>query len=136
MKIKHISCFLLLVSHGLVAEVAIIVHPSNTNVLDAVTVSKIFLGRDKSFPDKSPVVPVSLGESSATAAYFNEKVLNKNPSQLKAYWSKLIFTGKGTPPKEVPDDAEVIKLVASNPSLIGYVDAASVNDSIKIALKL
>ena len=117
------------------AEIAVIVHPSNANALDEAAISKIYLGREKSFADGSSVIPMSLGESAAASAAFNEKVLKKSSSQLKAYWSKLVFTGKGTPPKEVISDDEMVKLVAGNPSVMGYVDAAKVDASVKVVFK-
>ncbi|WP_333798423.1 phosphate ABC transporter substrate-binding protein [Rheinheimera sp.] len=132
---KTLCVAALLLSQLAFAEVAIIVHPSNSNALDEATVAKIFLGREKSFADGKSVVPVSLSESSAASTAFNDTVLKKSSSQLKAYWSKLVFTGKGTPPKEITSDEEMIKLVATNPSLIGYVDASKVDASVKVALK-
>ena len=62
-------------------------------------------------------------------------VLSKTDAQLKAYWSKLTFTGKGTPPKELASEEEMMKLVAGNPSLIGFVDASKVDASVKVAFK-
>ena len=53
-------------------------------------------------------------------------------SQLKSYWSKLVFTGKGQPPRDVQTDAEMIELVAGNPNIIGYVDISSVTDKVKV----
>ena len=117
------------------AEVAVIVHPSNNNQLDEATVSKIFLGREKSFADGQSVVPLALADSAPASAAFNDAVLKKSSSQLKAYWSKLVFTGKGTPPKEIGSEEEMLKLVATNPSVIGYVDASKVDASVKVALK-
>ena len=70
-------------------------------------------------------------ESSSARKEFDSNVLSKSGSQLKAYWSKLIFTGKGSPPKEVSNDADVIDLISKNPSMIGYIDAASLNDTVK-----
>ncbi|WP_306519760.1 phosphate ABC transporter substrate-binding protein [Rheinheimera sp.] len=125
----------LLLSQLAFAEVAVIVHPSNNNALDEATVSKIFLGREKSFADGKSVVPLSLNEGASASTAFNDAVLKKSSSQLKAYWSKLVFTGKGTPPKEIASDEEMIKLVATNPSVIGYVDASKVDASVKVALK-
>jgi len=58
-------------------------------------------------------------------------LLGRSSSQVSAYWSKLVFTGKGIPPKEVSNDAQVIDLVAKNPSVIGYIDKASVTDAVK-----
>jgi ABC-type phosphate transport system substrate-binding protein len=125
----------LFISQLAFAEVAVIVHPSNANALDEAAVSKIFLGREKSFADGKSVVPLSLAESAPASTAFNDAVLKKSSSQLKAYWSKLVFTGKGTPPKEIATDEEMIKLVATNPSLIGYVDASKVDASVKVAMK-
>lgn len=125
----------LFISQLAFAEVAVIVHPSNANALDEAAVSKIFLGREKSFADGKSVVPLSLTESSPASTAFNDAVLKKSSSQLKAYWSKLVFTGKGTPPKEIATDEEMIKLVATNPSVIGYVDASKVDASVKVAMK-
>lgn len=124
-----------LCSQVVMAEIAVIVHPSNANSLDEATISKIYLGREKSYADGSSVIPMSLSETAAASTAFNEKVLKKSSSQLKAYWSKLVFTGKGTPPKEVATDADMVKLVAGNPNVMGYVDAAKVDASVKVVFK-
>ncbi len=115
------------------AEVAVIVSASNGNgSLDKDTIERIFLGKTSSFPDGSQAIPVDQNEGSAAREAFNDKVLGKSSSQLKAYWSRLIFTGKGTPTKESGSDADVVSLVAKNPNLVGYVDAAAVDGSVKV----
>ncbi|WP_438862292.1 substrate-binding domain-containing protein [Neptunicella sp.] len=125
-------CTLMLLSSIARADIAVIVHPSNADAMDANDISKIFLGKSSSFPGGSKAVPVNQGEDQAARTEFDDKVLNKSASQLKAYWSKLLFTGKGSPPQNQANDSEVIALVASNPNIIGYVDAAAVNDSVKV----
>lgn len=136
MKLQILTLTLVVFSGTLLAEVAVIVHPSNANALTVEQVSKIFLGRDKTFPDGSQAVPAALADGNAATEAFNSSVLKKSASQLKSYWSKLVFTGKGTPPKEFGSDAELIQLIGSNPNLIGYVDAAAVDASVKVVLKL
>lgn len=139
MKLFKSSCAALLISMAssvAFAEISVIVSANNPNAnIDKNTVSKIFLGKTKSFPDGSQAVPVDQNEGSATRATFNEQVLNKSDSQLKSYWSRLIFTGKGTPPKESGTDAEVKALVANNPNIIGYIDSAAVDASVKVVHK-
>ena len=120
----------LFVSCQLIADVAVVVHPTNTTAMETSEIAKLYLGRSKSFADGTAAIPLALSESSAATPIFNEKILNKTGSQMKAYWSKLVFTGKGSPPKEVESDAEMIALISQNPSLIGYVDKAAVNDSV------
>lgn len=129
---KFIATACLLFTSATFAEVAVIVHPSNASALDKNTITRIFLGKSKSFPNGDQAVPVNQKDSAAQTSEFNSKVLNKSSSQLKAYWSKLVFTGKGTPPKDLDSNEDVIKLVSTNPNLIGYVDAASVTDGVKV----
>ena len=122
----------LFLSINVVAEVAVIVHPANASALTPDEITKLYLGRSKSFPDGSAAIPLAQVESTAVTNQFNEKILNKTGSQMKAYWSKLVFTGKGTPPKEVASDKDVIDLVSQNPSTIGYVDKSAVTPSVKV----
>jgi ABC-type phosphate transport system substrate-binding protein len=117
------------------AEIAVVVHPSNASALDSSAISRIFLGKLKSFDDGGQAVPINQESSMPATDEFNSKVLNKSGSQLKSYWSKLVFTGKGTPPKVVANDAEVISLISANPNLIGYIDATAVTGTVKVIAK-
>ena len=90
------------------------------------------MGKVKSFSSGEQAVPISQLESSNVATEFNSTVLNRSNSQLKAYWSKLVFTGKGTPPRAVNSDAEVIKLIAKNPNMIGFVSQGKADASVKV----
>ncbi|MFC0120168.1 phosphate ABC transporter substrate-binding protein [Pseudoalteromonas xiamenensis] len=124
----------ILFSATTIAEVAIIVHPSNSNTFSESDLKNLYLGKKKTFPDGSEAIPLNLEEGGDGRTYFNQTALEKSDAQLKAYWSKLVFTGKGTPPKEVTQD-EMVKLVSSNPSTIGYVDASAVSDAVKVIKK-
>lgn len=135
---KYSASLLLLASLSAfsTAEIAVIVSTNNPNGdMDKTTVSKIFLGKAKSFPDGTQAVPVDQNEGSAVRDTFNSTLLGKSASQLKSYWSRLIFTGKGTPPKQSGDDAAIKALVANNPNIIGYVDAGVVDSSVKVVHK-
>jgi ABC-type phosphate transport system substrate-binding protein len=114
------------------ADVAVIVHPSNGDALDKDSISRLFLNKMKSFPNGTNAVPLALAEGQAATDEFNGKVLSKSASQLTAFWSKLVFTGKGQPPKALGSDAEVVSAVAADPGAIGYVDAGSVDGSVRV----
>lgn len=124
----------LAISFSSFAEVSVVVHPSNSASIDKEAVSRIFLGRMKDFNGSGEAVPIAQEEDSPARSEFNNKIIGKSDSQLKSYWSKLVFTGKGTPPKKVVGDKEVIKLVSENPAMIGYVDSGSVDSSVKVVL--
>lgn len=128
---------LALVVNAATAEVAVIVHPSlSVDSLTEDDVARLFLGKAKSFPGGAQAVPINQNEGSPARDKFNETVCKKNASQYKAYWSQLVFTGKGTPPKDGGNDAEVKALIASNPNMIGYVDSGTVDASVKVVYKI
>lgn len=119
------------------AEVAVVVHPSSGIAsLTEDDVSRIFLGKSKTFPNGAAAVPVNQDEGAPARDKFNEAICKKNSSQYKAYWSQLVFTGKGTPPKDAGNDAAVKALVAANPNMVGYVDASVVDASLKVVYKI
>jgi len=129
-------CISLFASAITMAETAVIVSASNGNsAIDKATIAKIFLGKSKSFPDGSAATPIDQNDGSATKDAFNSAILGKSASQLKSYWSRLIFTGKGTPPKQSGDDAAVKALVAGDAKLIGYINASAVDTSVKVVHK-
>ncbi|VUD47199.1 hypothetical protein TDB9533_00978 [Thalassocella blandensis] len=118
------------------AEIAVIVNPSSgISSLSKQDIARIYLGKTKSFPNGNKVVPVQQYEGSSTRDAFNDQVCNKSASQFKAYWSKLVFTGKGKPPEDVGSDSDVVKAVAIDPNKIGYVDAASVDSTVHVVYR-
>jgi len=126
------SILLSFVSLQASAAIAVIVHPSNADNIDKKAIENIYLGKTKSFPGGEQAVPVNMDASQSTKETFDTTVVGKSSSQLKSYWSKKVFTGKGTPPKEVPNAEDMIKLISSNPNMIGYIDSSAVNDTVKV----
>ena len=118
------------------AAVQVIVHPSNSANIGKDDVNRLYTGRASSFPGGGQAVPINLVETHKTRNDFDEKALGRSSSQIKAHWSKLVFTGKGTPPKEVDSDAEVLELVANNPNIIGYVSKGAATDKVKVVLEI
>ena len=121
-----------LLSGAAAADIAVVVNPANANAVSADDLNRLFLGRASSFADGSKATPLNMAEGTPARDEFDSKVLNRSSAQLKAYWSKLVFTGKGTPPKELADDAAVKAAVAADASAIGYISSASVDGSVKV----
>ncbi|WP_409312359.1 phosphate ABC transporter substrate-binding protein [Pseudomonas putida] len=112
------------------AEVAVIMNASASAAPSQAEVANIFLGKDTSLKglDQKGWNP--------TKERFYSALTNKNESQLKSYWSGLVFTGKGQPLQSVDDDAAVIAKVGSEANAIGYVDTSAVNDKVKVLFTL
>lgn len=117
------------------AALAIIVHPSNSlSGISADEAADIYLAKAGVFANGKRAIPVDQAASSPMRKKFYSAVIKKDDSTLKVYWSKLLFTGKANPPREIGDDAAVKGWVASNPDAIGYVDGKFVDSSVKVLL--
>lgn len=130
--IKTVLLLATLLSGSALADIAVVVNPANANAVSADDLNRLFLGRASSFADGSKATPLNMAEGKPARDEFDSKVLNRSAAQLKAYWSKLVFTGKGTPPKELADDAAVKAAVAADSSAIGYISSSSVDSSVKV----
>ena len=116
-------------SHG---EIMVVVHPSNAALFDKNAIQRIFLGKTRAFPGGEEALPLSLRETTVASADFTRSVLAKTPKQLKSYWAKMVFTGKGTPPKQMDSSKQIIDLVSNNPNFIGFVKAGTDNGGVKV----
>ena len=107
------------------AEVVVIVSAKSTaTTMTSSEIASIYLGKSTAMKPVDNATPVR--------AQFYTQVAGKDAAQVKAIWSKLVFTGKATPPKEMATSAEVVKAVAADPNAIGYVDRASVDGTVKV----
>lgn len=129
-----LMCGMLVVlpSHG---EIVVIVSNANGNsTLNRDDVERIFLGKLSTYPNGMTAIP--LDNNGSLKDPFYQRVANKNPSQLRAYWSKMVFTSGGQPPKEVSSDTDVVEIVAKNPNTMGYVDKAHITSSVHVVYTL
>jgi len=115
------------------AEIVVVVSADNPiDGLSRAELRDIYLGRAHRFPNGLPVTPLDQKETAAAHDEFYKDYLNRSPGQVKAHWSKLIFTGRGQPPRSVPNGESMVEAVAGNPRALGYVDAGRVVDGVKV----
>ncbi len=141
-KLRNITLGLVLWGGVLVAPGAAMADISviaNKNItVDSVTVreaKKIWLGKKRSMQGGGIVKLADLPIGEATRKAFYSSVVKKKEKQLKAYWAKITFTGKGYPPQVFSSESEVVEWVANTPGAMGYVSSAAVNDSVNVLLE-
>ena len=119
------------------AELVVVVSArSAAQTLSADQVAAIFLGQAGRLPDGAEVMALDQRVGSNERNQFYQQVAGKTPALLKAHWSKMLFTGRGQPPREVPDSSAVRRMVADNPALIGYIDRSALDGSVRPVLVL
>jgi hypothetical protein len=118
-------------------RLAIIVHPGNpVTALSQADVMRLFLGKTRAFPNQTPASPVSLAAGNQIRSEFDTLILNKTTNQVRAYWAQQIFTGRGTPPRELGSEADILSHVAKHTDAVGYVSAGQVSSAVKPVLIL
>ena len=139
-RILQMACvvpLLLLMLNPSYADVVVIAHPSNpTAALTKSEVKRIYLGKMKRWNNGNAMGAVDQQVPSSARDEFYEQVVGKNQSQISAYWSQQIFSGKGMPPPKKADDETVKQWVAEHPDSIGYVSSSSVDSSVKVLLSI
>ena len=134
--IQSFQCLIILLSLSfpVMAEtMVIIVHPQNS--IDSITpkdIQRIYLGKSKAFSNGSEAIPLDLDVSNVVRKHFTKNIIKKSDRQLKSYWGRRIFTGKGAPPKEILDEDVLVEAVSKNLNTIGYANKSAVDSSVKI----
>jgi ABC-type phosphate transport system substrate-binding protein len=113
-------------------EVAVVSAKSTVTALSKSQVADIFLGKTSRFPDGSQAVPIDQSEGTLARDEFYVWIAGKSAAQMKAYWSRIIFTGRGQPPKAVTSSSETKKLVVANRNTIGYIEPQLVDDTVRV----
>jgi ABC-type phosphate transport system substrate-binding protein len=104
------------------ARVVVIVNAANpASGLSREEVARLFLKREKAWPDRKAVTVIDLAQGQAARNAFSLAVLKKPVSAVRAYWQQQIFSGRDTPPVEKGTEADVLEAVRSTPGAIGYV---------------
>lgn len=94
---------------------------------------RIYMGKTNFLPNGVKVIPVDQKVGSPSRDKFYSSVIQKSDTEVKSYWSRVIFTGQGYPPIQESDDQAVKDLVSKNPNCMGYVDKSYADSgSVKI----
>lgn len=113
------------------AELVIVINPQNeAKSISSSQAAQFFLGGSVQF------TPLEQASGSPIRLEFYKKVLEKEPSQVQAIWSRIVFTGKGKPPREYKTNEEVKKAIRENANAIGYIEKSAVDESVKVVASI
>lgn len=113
------------------AELVIVVNPQNDiKSMSSTQAAQYFLGGSVQF------TPLEQASGSPIRLEFYKKVLEKEPPQVQAIWARIVFTGKGKPPREYKTSEEIKKAIRENINGIGYIEKSAVDDSVKVVASI
>ncbi len=125
--------FLLLATSNLFAgDIKVIANPSvRAESITSAEIKRVFLLERRTLKSGSPVTPVLL-KSGATHQAFLQQYLDRSDDEVRTYYQGLVFTGKGSIPKQFSTDAEVVAYVARTPGAIGYVGSSAATEGVQV----
>ena len=131
MKFILVSLLMLLSTSALGDVVVVVNKDSLITSLNDLQVANIFLARTNRFPNGEKSKPIELKKGDARS-HFYQNISGKTPKQLTAYWTTLVFSGKGRPPKGFTDYNELLKTFDLESGAITYLELGQVTENMRI----
>jgi TonB family protein len=111
--------------HAFAGEIKVIANTSvKTDTISVREIERVFLEQNSSLSDGTHVEPV-IEKDGAVHEAFLQQYLGRTNDDLQSYYRALVFTGRGSMPRELGSDAEVVAYVSKNRGAIGYVSAGT-----------
>lgn len=118
-------------------DVVVIVNQKiGVNKMSRDEVINVFLGRSRQLASGVTALPLDLPGSSAERAQFYQLLTGKSINEINAYWARLIFSGRASPPTQVRNQEEAVQMVIDNRSAVAYVARNKVSSSAIIVFEL
>lgn len=115
------------------AELVVVASPkSGIERLTQQEIIYLYMGRLRQLPSGIQAMPIDLGVDSPERTNFYRRLVNKEPAEIKAYWSRLIFSGGSRPPVTADSRDELIRMLGNNPGAIGYLERDQVDSRLRI----
>ncbi len=115
------------------ADIAVVVnHQNPVEKMNKQQITDLFMGRYVAFTDGTIALPLDLPAKSAVRNAFYKSITGRSVAQINAYWAKLIFSGRATPPRIAPGEKEVINMIVNNKNAIAYIDVKYMTPEVKI----
>lgn len=118
-------------------QVIIIANPTLAiNSINESELSRIYLLRQTSWADGSPIIALNREANNPTRELFTTQVLKQTATALASHWQQMHFKGK-IPPLVQESDQAVLVFVEKVQGAIGYVSSDTpVGNNVKVLAKL
>ncbi|UAA37826.1 hypothetical protein KIH87_14105 [Paraneptunicella aestuarii] len=108
---------------------------SGLTSLSQEQVISLFLGRTQFLPTGSKAKPFDFPIESNNRASFYEALTGKNIADIDAYWARLRYSGRASPPLPLSNSEEIIKRLREQDSAIAYLPAEYASSLDELGLK-
>ncbi|MFZ6846348.1 hypothetical protein [Undibacterium sp. RuTC16W] len=115
------------------ADFVVIANPnSGIEKMSKDDVINIYMGRYRKLASGISAQPLDLANPVSEKSKFYSSMVNKELPEINSYWARLMFSGQGSPPRQVDSVEEIIDIVSNNKGAIAYIDKKKVDKRVKV----
>lgn len=120
------------------AEELVVVTGAKSGVVSLTPgeVINIFMGRYRYLPSGVAAQPYDLPYAHPAKARFYRLLVNKDLAEIDAYWARLVFSGKTSPPRQAMNTSELLDWLQRERGAIAYLERRHVDARVKVVLSL
>ncbi|MDY0389751.1 hypothetical protein [Desulfobulbus oligotrophicus] len=119
------------------AEVVVVCNASLSvaDRLNPAILARIYTGRTIQI-DGISVLPVNLAPGTPERSLFLQHIMGQNDDEYIGYWLVRKSIGRGTPPQEFKNAAELQNYIRSTPGSIGYIDKQHLESGVRSLFRI
>lgn len=118
-------------------DIYVVVNKENPiDRLEHQQIIDLYMGKTAYFSNQERAVIIDISPLQDTKAEFYNRLIGKSLQEVNAYWARLLFTGRATPPLQSNDEQEAAAIVRNNKNAIGYIRADHLDSSVKVVYVL
>lgn len=95
-------------------------------------VINVYMGRNRKLASGINAQPIDLENPLSEKANFYSVMVNKELPEISSYWARLMFSGQGSPPKQVMTTEQALEIVSTVKGAIAYIDRKKIDKRVKI----
>ena len=127
-----ILCVVLFAS-PLQAGIVVIVNSDNTTPeFTQRQLVDLYMGRNLYFQNGNMALRLDQAPDSKVREDFYKSLVGKTVAQINAYWARLLFTGRASPPQVISNSQDVLQAIRENTNAVGYINESELDASVKV----
>ena len=115
-------------------RLVVVAHPDYQESITRKDLYRLYFGKRTSQAGGTQLIPILNDGDEELLQHFSSTMLKRSSQQLRSYWARQLFTGKGTPPVRVKNSIDLKELIAANPKFIGYLWESDLDASVRVVL--
>jgi hypothetical protein len=114
-------------------DLVVVTHPHNgIEKMSKDEVINIYMGRYRKMPNGETALALDLSKPQGEKAHFYNLMVGKELPEINSYWARLMFSGQGSPPRQIDSVEELITIISSNKGALAYMDRKKVDKRVRI----